>query len=197
MGYIHPSIPKRWAWAISRASRRRKYDLFQSYCHPTALTTVLDVGPSNSAPFAEGTPLNFLEAFYPYPDRLTVVAPHSLDRLQASLPAIRPVFADGRALPFPDASFDVVFSNAVVEHVGQEADQRRFVAECCRVGRTVFLTTPNRRFPIETHTLLPAIHWLPTSAEARVLQWCGHRLPPYVLSCPYRSYTFAKSRSLT
>ena len=78
------------------------------------------------------------------------------------------VQGDACALPFADRSFDIVFSNAVIEHVGDIERQRLFVAEALRVGRRVFLTTPNRWFPIEVHTRLPFVHWLPERAADRV-----------------------------
>lgn len=69
---------------------------------------------------------------------------------------------DARKLPFPDGSFDYVFSNAVIEHVGGPDDARRMLSESRRVARKgAFHTTPNRWFPIETHTQLPLLHWLP------------------------------------
>ena len=71
------------------------------------------------------------------------------------------VCADGRALPFADGSFDLVYSNAVIEHVGDAADQRRFAAEHRRVGRHWALTTPNRWFPVEAHTHAVFRHWRP------------------------------------
>lgn len=71
------------------------------------------------------------------------------------------VRADGRALPFPDDSFDLVVSNAVIEHVGDLADQRRFVAEHLRVGRHFCITTPNRWFPFEPHEKVAFLHWFP------------------------------------
>jgi hypothetical protein len=55
-----------------------------------------------------------------------------------------------------------VHSSAVLEHVGSSDNQLRFIRECCRVARrAVFLTTPNRWFPVEVHTVLPLVHWLP------------------------------------
>jgi len=61
-----------------------------------------------------------------------------------------------------DGAFDIGFSNAVVEHVaGGREGQRRFVGELCRVARRVYVTTPNRWFPLDPHTLLPFAHWLP------------------------------------
>jgi len=85
-----------------------------------------------------------------------------LDRFAAAFPEVTAVRADGRELPFADGEFELGFSNAVVEHVGGGRDgQRRFVAELCRVARRVFVTTPNRFFPVDPHTLLPFVHWLP------------------------------------
>jgi hypothetical protein len=43
------------------------------------------------------------------------------------------------------------------------------VHELCRVARRVFVTTPNRHFPLEVHTLLPFVHWLPKGPRERLL----------------------------
>ena len=74
---------------------------------------------------------------------------------------------DGRALPFRDEAFDVVFSNSVIEHVGDAASQRRFAREVARVGRAYWVQTPNRWFPVEQHLLTPLVHWLPKSWQRR------------------------------
>jgi hypothetical protein len=66
-----------------------------------------------------------------------------------------------------------VFSNAVIEHVGGRERQRRFVSEALRVGRRVFVTTPNRMFPVEVHTRLPLVHWLPEGAAQAVYAALG------------------------
>ena len=58
-----------------------------------------------------------------------------------------------------------MFSNAVIEHVGGRAEQRRFVDESLRVAPRAFVTTPNRWFPVEVHTRLPLVHWLPDAAR--------------------------------
>ncbi len=68
------------------------------------------------------------------------------------------VKADGRKLPFGNNSFDFVFSNAVIEHVGNEEDQLDFVNEHNRVGKNWVFTTPNRLFPIESHTQIVLLH---------------------------------------
>jgi glycosyltransferase involved in cell wall biosynthesis len=66
---------------------------------------------------------------------------------------------DGRALPFRDQSVDLVLSQAVIEHVGDRADQELLLAEQRRVGRQWLATTPNRWFPIEPHTGAVLRHW--------------------------------------
>ncbi len=80
----------------------------------------------------------------------------------------RLVFADGRKLPFPDRSFDLVFSNSVIEHVGDAQSQAEFAAEVARVGRSYWVQTPNLRFPVEQHLMTPFVHWLPRTWQ-RVL----------------------------
>ncbi len=160
---------RRVASRVSMRSRERKLELFRELCAPGPQTTVVDVGVTD-APFGAGSTDNFFEALYPWPERITAVGNTGLDRFRAAFPQVRAVQADGRELPFADGEFDLGFSNAVVEHVAGGRDgQRRFVHELCRVTARVFVTTPNRLFPLEVHTLLPFVHWLPARARARVI----------------------------
>ena len=122
---------------------------------------MVDVGVTDSGVAGAYGTDNFLEAGYPWPERITAVGVTPLENFAAAFPQVRHVVADGRSLPFADGEFDVAFSNAVVEHVGGRADQVAFVHELCRVATRVFVTTPNRWFPVEVHTLLPVAHWLP------------------------------------
>jgi SAM-dependent methyltransferase len=165
---------RRAASRVSLRSRERKLRLFLELLRPTAATTVVDVGVTD-APFGSGSTDNFFEALYPWPERITAVGATELDRFAAAFPRVHAVRADGRELPFGDGEFDLGFSNAVVEHVaGGREGQRRFVAELCRVARRVFVTTPNRWFPLDPHTLLPFAHWLPRGAlRDRVLRARG------------------------
>src|SRR4051794_14638009 len=87
-----------------------------------------------------------------------VVAAISPFPVPTSLPLL---VADGCRLPFGPRVVDLVLSNAVVEHVGDEPEQRAFVAEHVRVGRAWLLTTPNRWFPVESHTSAVLRHWSP------------------------------------
>ncbi len=163
----------RLADAVSLRSRRRKFGLFMDAMAPTEETTVLDVGVDDVG-FGEQPPdqggcatLNFFEELYPWQGRITALGQHEGRRFSERYPAARYVQGDALSLPFEDAAFDVAFSNAVIEHVGGRREQQRFVDELLRVAPRAFVTTPNRWFPIEVHTRLPFVHWLPEPATRR------------------------------
>jgi hypothetical protein len=163
----------RFAARASRSNRRRKFALFMETIRPRPETRVVDVGVGDTGFGTEpgvAASHNFFEALYPWPERITAVSDVPLPNFARAFPRVDHVVADGTELPFEDDAFDIAFSNAVVEHVGGREEQRRFVEELCRVAPRVFLSTPNRRFPLETHTLVPFVHWLPRAATDRAMR---------------------------
>jgi hypothetical protein len=97
-------------------------------------------------------------------------------------PGVRALEGDARDLSrFTDRAFDVVFSNSLIEHVGDFEDQRRAAREMQRVGKAFFIQTPNRGFPLEPHFLFPFFQHLPVDARVFLLTrlplgWSG-RIP--------------------
>jgi methyltransferase family protein len=187
LGAYDPRMIRRLAGAVSLRSRRQKFRLFLELIRPVEETTIVDIGVTD-APFGEGegqsVTRNFFEAYYPWRGQITAVGVGDLPHFRVAFPEIRTVLADGRELPFADKEFDVGFSNAVVEHLGDRASQQAFVNELCRVANRVFVATPNRWFPLDPHTLLPFVHWLPRrehllaklgNEEARGLRPLGPR----------------------
>lgn len=163
-------------WKYSRKttvrSRRKKFDLFMTIMAPKPEETILDIGVSESSSI--GT--NYLELWYPYPERITALTNKDeklYEDFKKRFPSVHLVFGDGRDLRFSHNEFDVVFSNAVVEHVGEYEKQKCFVRELLRVGKRVFITTPNYWFPIESHTLIPFAHWLPEKLKCAVYKMLG------------------------
>jgi ubiquinone/menaquinone biosynthesis C-methylase UbiE len=79
---------------------------------------------------------------------------------------------DGKSLPFKDNQFDISYSSATIEHVGSKKEQLQFLKESIRVSKKyIFITTPNRFFPIDFHTKLPLIHWLPKKVHRKILNF--------------------------
>lgn len=148
-------------------SRKKKYDLFMSFFKPKSITTILDIGVS---PLMDRW-TNFFEIWYPYPENITALTNENLNRFKEfnkNFPKVNLVFGDGKNLPFRNNSFDIGFSNAVIEHVGNRNNQKRFIGEIIRVCKKCFISTPNYWFPIELHTLLPFIHYLPANIRFKL-----------------------------
>ncbi|PYX54623.1 MAG: hypothetical protein DMG76_20940 [Acidobacteria bacterium] len=79
----------------------------------------------------------------------------------------------GCALPFRDKSFDVIYSNAVIEHLVDHDAQQHFAAEVARVGRGWFVTTPNLYYPVEPHYRLPMVQFLPQRWQRSLIRSLG------------------------
>jgi hypothetical protein len=144
------------ARGISARARAAMYALFVRELRPNASTTILDVGVSDE----EGPETNMLEKQHPWPDRITCAGLGEGHELRCTYPGLSYVKIDGSGrLPFSDKAFDVGWSNAVLEHVGGRAQRIDFLRELIRVSRSVFVTVPNRWFPVEHHTGIPLLHW--------------------------------------
>ena len=166
--YIGPKLGG-FATKLSWYARQKMFKSLMQMAYVTSETTVLDIGVTSD----RREDCNFFEKLYPYPHNITAVGTEDASFLEQDYPGLTFVKTDGSRLPFPDRSFDLVVSFAVIEHVGSRAQQRAFVRELCRVGRTCFITTPNRWYPIEFHTALPLVHWLPPSWFRAILRLFG------------------------
>ena len=160
-----------FASAISLRQRKKIFDLFMEAFKPDGNTKVLDVGVTCGSDFRES---NFFETCYPYPKNVTCVGTEDgsyLERAGKCGKFIR-VKPDAR-LPFADKEFDLVFSNAVLEHVGDAERRERFISEICRVGGKYFISVPYRWFPVEHHTGIPLLHYLPGPVYRKLLKALG------------------------
>jgi len=139
--------------------RQARLSRFYSEMSVSSATRVLDIGGS---PFV----WDLAERLgFPRP-RVTILnlVPPSPAR------AAGPTWIVGNAicLPFRNQSFDVAFSNSVVEHVGSWDMQKRFALEVLRVSKRHFVQTPNYGFFFEPHFLTPFFHWLPLRWRCRL-----------------------------
>jgi len=158
---------------IGTQMRYQMFDTFISEFKPSEMGTILDVGVTDEDESVSES-CNYFEARYPYKYRVTGLGIEDASHLERLYPGFRFVRGSALHLPFANGSFDYVHSSAVLEHVGSEQNQARMVAECLRVGRKgVFLTTPNRWFPIEVHTVIPLLHWLPKGLHRKLMRGAG------------------------
>jgi Methyltransferase domain len=138
-------------------ARRNIYDDFMRVTRAGAADTVLDVGVSDVVNDSS----NVLEREYPYLHNITACGLGEGHEFREAFPACAyRKISPREPLPFSDKSFAIATANAVLEHVGSRADQVAFVKELCRVARQVFISVPNRYFPIEHHTSLPLLHYV-------------------------------------
>lgn len=157
---------------LMSSSRSEKLDLFVSEVCTSYDNTILDVGAAD----LEYSPVdNFLEKHYHSPNKITALSIYPLINFSNRYPDISTVVFDGCTFPFADNAFDVVHSNAVIEHVGGTEKQVAFVKELARVGERFFFTTPSRHFPIETHTNVPFFHYLPKQVFDKILTILGKK----------------------
>lgn len=147
---------------LSARSRAAKLAMLRQLIGNNPAPRVLDLGGQveSARPLLE---------LLPRAAQVTVlnVMPTEVQRTRAEGLEVQAVVGDARSLPFPDRAFDLVYSNAVIEHLGTAAAQYRMAAEIQRIGRTWFVTTPNRWFPFEFHTRLPLVSWLPPALLRR------------------------------
>ena len=94
--------------------------------------------------------------------------------LKKKFTKVKFIKGDARRMKFKENSFDTVYSSATIEHVGSRSNQKKFVKECYRVARKdVFITTPNKFYPIEFHTKIPFLHFLPSKIYRKILFFLG------------------------
>jgi SAM-dependent methyltransferase len=158
--YYEVATPNSLSEKMTAIARDRIYRDFLRLCAPSGSDTILDVGVSDVV----GDAANVVERLYSPQAKITAVGLGPGNAFKASFPQVQYCqIVANEALPFGDGSFDVITSNAVLEHVGSPENQRFLVSELIRVGGRVFITVPHRYFPVEHHTGIPFLHWFDAS----------------------------------
>lgn len=142
---------------LSASFRRKRMEKFMRTFLITSDTSILDVG---------GTPEIWRNI--DCPAHITLVnlrLPDPLPALPANLTYIQ---GDGTDLQFADRSFDIVFSNSVIEHLYSLENQQKFAREVTRVGSQLWIQTPSRSFFFEPHFMTPFFHFLPKNMQVKL-----------------------------
>lgn len=135
---------------LQSLSRQRKYSLFMEKLKPRSNDLILDLGGSDGS---------YLVSYYPWPGNITLMD-IEIPRLSKSS-STKKICGNALTLPFDNNSFDIVWCNALIEHVGDFRYQRILANEIQRVGKSFFVTTPWKGFPIELHYQLPLYQFVP------------------------------------
>ena len=150
------SVP--FARQVTIFARRRMYKHFMTTMKPGKDTRILDFGISE----IENEESNILEKSYPHTHNICCAGIGDGSGITKAFPEITyvPITPD-QPLPFADKSFDLAYSNAVFEHMGSREARLEILHELSRVAAHVYITIPNRWFPLEHHTAIPLLHFIP------------------------------------
>lgn len=161
--------------------KKRRVELFVEKLRLSGTHIVLDLGSEDGS---------YLAKYYPYPENIVIADIHESPMKRGvekfGLKGYRVLTPQGR-LPFEDTEFDAVWCNSVIEHVTvprtelaeisssefvkrAEEHQSEFAREIERVSKGYFVQTPNVHFPIESHSFLPLVAYMPHSAHYRTSQ---------------------------
>jgi len=163
----------KFIYSVLKKYRKKIHNIFLNSFNLNATTQILDVGTTE----LEKDHDNYLIHNYEYKNSLTCFSNQNLEKIKNIYPEINILYGDGRKMQIRNNSYDIVFSNATMEHVGSFENQIKFLSELYRVSKKgVFVTTPNRFFPIEFHTLLPLIHILPKKIHRKILNISNYKI---------------------
>lgn len=165
MSYVKFFINHEKSDSFVNKLRRKRFQLLQksieNLVHPDKKFSVIDLGGDVNywqqlnwqLPNVQTTLLNL------YENKIN-------DDLKSNFISIQ-----GNALeaPFDSKSFDLVFSNSVIEHVGSYENQEKFANEVRRLSDKYIVQTPSLWFPLEPHSLIPLFQFIPHSIRALLI----------------------------
>lgn len=139
--------------------RTKRMKSFEKYFDISQQTRIVDVG---------GAQFNWkLLNCTPEISIINLDQPNDWDN---RIPNTRFEKGDGKNLRFEDQSFDIAYSNSVIEHLYDWESQKQFAKEITRIGKRIYLQSPAKEFFVEPHLITPFIHWLPKKWQSKLLR---------------------------
>jgi len=148
------------AKSLSNKFRRKRIEIFKNLLNKyNPPVKILDLGGTQE----------FWENMELISDRIqiTIINTESINTKYKNLKSLK---KDVRDLSeFRDKDYDIVFSNSLIEHIGDFPEQKKLAEEITRIGKTYFIQTPNYYFPLEPHFLFPYFQLLPKKMKVILL----------------------------
>ena len=149
-------------------SRIKIFNIFLENIKFNKNSKILDVG---TAPILESHE-NIIFHRYKWRKKITGFSNQNCNILKKKFKLNKFIKGNAKNMMLKDNSFDISFCSATIEHVGNYKSQKKLISELYRVSRKfVFLTTPNRSFPVDFHTKLPLLHLLPKKIHRKILKF--------------------------
>lgn len=146
---------------IQKKIRKKRVEMFVRLMHPKDSWKILDVG--GACPTWEQSGMEIFQVTL-----LNLEASMLSSRVEGRITSM---VGDATNLPYNDLSFDLIYSNSVIEHVGSAKNRKKFATEALRVGHALWIQTPAREFLFEPHYMAFFLHWFPRSWQSRMLRW--------------------------
>lgn len=170
---------------VSKKSRQKRAAIFREKFSIDNSTKILDIGSETGENIK-----SVLETTSASPNNVYVADIDADAIKQGNLKfGFHPVLLnESGKLPFDDGFFDIVYCSSVIEHVTipkgklwkqmpnvdfkkeAEMSQKKFAAEIRRIGKQYFVQTPARNFPIESHSWLPFLSFVPRNLQSKIMR---------------------------
>jgi len=150
--------------------RRRRMSIFMSHMNVDENATILDLGGQPKIWSSVNLKLNITILNLPGIAHRDHETHHSITYIEGDACNV---------VGFEDGRFDIVFSNSVIEHVGDTKTQVEFAREVMRLGRSYWVQTPSKYFPIEAHCGMPFWWFYPESLRQYFITRWRRKLPAW------------------
>jgi len=147
--------------SLANKFRRKRFRIFLELIKNISKpVNILDIGGTE-------TFWKMMEFHDPGQIKVTII---NTEKINITLPNFKFIQQDARDLSgFRENEFDLVFSNSVIEHLGNYEDQKNLAGEIIRIGKKYFIQTPNYYFPVEPHFMFPMFQFLPKPLKIMLL----------------------------
>jgi hypothetical protein len=156
---------------IVKKKRQEMLDIINKNLKDIKIHDALDIGTTNDQDYQSS---NFLIKNLRSISEFKSVSDQHIDENFFSKILTKSITDDFTNEEIDNFKSDLVISNATIEHVGNFANQIKMIKNVAKFARKIFvITTPNRYHPLDFHTKLPFIHWLPKNIHRSLLNFIG------------------------